>query len=179
MAYKKPQQYGLHEYVFEDLKMMPNPPFELDDDVYEMMKMDTTAELYEMENLCKFPIENVGFFSARLIDKCTPKATETEAPCPIEVEGDPKNIFELEKELVFKILDDLNVEVDQDAKKRIRKGKDAKYEALYHYSLGLALEDKDDYKAAYAEYNKALKIAPGYAEAEMKKNKLEPMALKG
>jgi TolB-like protein len=96
-----------------------------------------------------------------------------------EVEGNPKDIFELEKELVFKILDNMNVEVDKEATKKIKKGKDAKYEALYHYSLGLALEDKDDYVAAYAEYKKALKLAPGYAEAEMKKNKLEPMALKG
>jgi TolB-like protein len=96
-----------------------------------------------------------------------------------EVSGNPKDIFKLQKELVFKILDEMKVEVNEETRKKIDQGKDAKYEALYHYSLGLALEDKDDYKAAYAEYEKAVKIAPGYAEAEKKMNRLEPMALKG
>ena len=73
----------------------------------------------------------------------------------------------------------MKVEVNEETKKKIDQSKDAKYEALYHYSLGLALEDKDDYKAAYAEYEKAIKIAPGYAEAQKKMHRLEPMALKG
>ena len=83
------------------------------------------------------------------------------------------------EEAVYKILDEMKIEVDQKAKAKIDQGKDSKYDALYHYSLGLALEDKNDYKAAYAEYEKAVKIAPGYAEAEKKMHRLEPMALKG
>jgi TolB-like protein len=96
-----------------------------------------------------------------------------------EVEGDPDDIFELQKDLVLKVLGELNIDVDKDTKKKIEKGKDAKYEALYHYSLGLALQDKKDYKAAYAEFQKALELAPNYAEAARKKNRLEPLALKG
>jgi len=96
-----------------------------------------------------------------------------------EVSGKPKDIFKLQKELVYKILDEMNIEVNEETRKKIDQSKDAKYEALYHYSLGLALEDKDDYKAAYAEYEKAVKIAPGYAEAEKKMHRLEPLALKG
>lgn len=52
MSVKKPELYGLNEYIFEDLKMVNNPPFELDEEVYKMMEMDTTKEDYEMENLC-------------------------------------------------------------------------------------------------------------------------------
>lgn len=89
MSAKKPNLYGLHEYIFEDLNMVPNPPFELDEEVYKMMKMDTTREIYEMENLGKFPVENVGFFSPLLIDKCTPRRGEIEDnSCPMEITGD-------------------------------------------------------------------------------------------
>jgi DNA-binding transcriptional regulator WhiA len=52
MTVRKPEMYGLHEYIFEDLKMVSDPPFELDDDVYEMMRMDTTEEMFSMENRC-------------------------------------------------------------------------------------------------------------------------------
>jgi len=96
-----------------------------------------------------------------------------------EVSGKPSDIFKLQKELVFKILDDMSVEVDDNTRQEIRKGTDAKYEALYHYSLGLALQDKDDYKGAYAQYKKAIKLAPGFAEAQKKKDRIEPLALKG
>ncbi len=96
-----------------------------------------------------------------------------------EVEGDPDNIFELQKDLVFKILDDMKVDVDKNTEEKINEGKDAKYDALYHYSLGLALEDKKEYPEAYAEFQKALDLAPNYAEAQKKKDRLEPLALKG
>jgi TolB-like protein len=96
-----------------------------------------------------------------------------------EVSGKPDDIFELQKDLVYKILDDMKVDVDKDTKKKIDEGRDTKYEALYHYSLGLALEDKKDYNGAYAEFQKAVSLAPGYAEAVKKKDRLEPLALKG
>jgi len=72
------------------LNLIEDPPYELDYEVYEMMRMDTTKELYEMENLGRFPIENVGFFSARLIDSCTPRRTEFRLDCPIEILGEPQ-----------------------------------------------------------------------------------------
>lgn len=96
-----------------------------------------------------------------------------------EVSGKPDDIFQLQKELVYKILDDMKVDVDKNTKKKIDEGKDAKYEALYHYSLGLALEDKEDYNGAYAEFEKAVSLSPGYAEAAKKRDRLEPLALKG
>ena len=95
MSRKKPELYGIHEYIFEDLLMVDNPPYELDMEVYKMMEMDTTREDYEMENLCKFPIENVGFISARLIDQCTPKRTLTSLDSPIEVTGEPNSVYSM------------------------------------------------------------------------------------
>ena len=93
MVYRKPELYGLHEYIDIDLSMVKDPPFEMDAGIEEMMKMDTTQEAFEMENSCRFPIDNVGFFSARLIDKCTPRSTETVPSSPIEVEGTPNGVY--------------------------------------------------------------------------------------
>ena len=96
MSVKEPKLYGLHEYIFEDLKMVANPPFELDDEVYKMMKMDTTAEIYDMENLCKFPVENVGFFTPLLIDKCTPRRGEREdRSISVELRGEKNSFYSM------------------------------------------------------------------------------------
>jgi len=88
MKEKQPHLYDIHEYTFEDVNAIENSPFLMDKEVYEMMRMDTTDELYLMENKCVFPTENVGFFSAQLLDKCTPKVTELEESSPIELLGD-------------------------------------------------------------------------------------------
>lgn len=93
MASKQPDLYSIHEYTIDDINCVADAPFELDQEVYEMMRMDTTEELYLMENKVIFPIENVGFFSARMIDLCTPKATEITQPVEIEVVGDPQAYY--------------------------------------------------------------------------------------
>jgi len=96
MIHKKPDLYALHEYIDDDLLMVPDPPFELDEEFNEMMKSDTTDEMYQMENRCKFPIEDVGFFTAFLLDKCTPRDDENHFnSVPIEVEGDPSAVYSM------------------------------------------------------------------------------------
>jgi hypothetical protein len=93
MSHKEPDLYALHEYIFEDVTMVPDAPFELDKDAYEMMRLGTTDEIYQMEHFCRFPVENVGFFSSQMLDRCTPKATETTMPCPIEVTGENNDMY--------------------------------------------------------------------------------------
>ena len=95
------------------------------------------------------------------------------------VEGKPDEIMKLEKDLVFKILAELDVETTEAEKKDIMQGRDTSFEALYHYSRGLAYEDKKDYIAAFQQYQKALSMAPGYVEAEKKMSRLEPFASQG
>lgn len=95
------------------------------------------------------------------------------------VEGEPKKIMELEKNLVMKLLANLDVTPSDEEKEEIMKGRDASFDALYHYSRGLAYEDKKDYMAAYQQYQKALEIAPGYVEAQKKMSRLEPFSSQG
>lgn len=95
------------------------------------------------------------------------------------VEGEPDEIMKLEKELVMKMLADLDVEPTESEENEILKGKDTSFDALYHYSRGLAYEDKKDYVAAFQQYQKALELAPGYVEAEKKMSRLEPFTIQG
>lgn len=94
LSVEQPEKYGLSEYTVDDLKLQKDPPFEVDDEVYEMMKMDTIRSIYLMENLCIFPVENIGFFSQKLIDACTPETRVNSngvivrSECPIETIGD-------------------------------------------------------------------------------------------
>ncbi len=93
MMKRKPDLYAVHEYIDEDVLIVKDPPFELDKEIYEMMRMDTTEELYLMENKGVFPLENVGFFSAQLLDRCTPRNNETQTDSPIEVYGEEGSIY--------------------------------------------------------------------------------------
>jgi TolB-like protein len=95
------------------------------------------------------------------------------------VEGKPKDVMKLEKDLVVKVLADLNIETSDNDTKQIMQGHDTSFDALYHYSRGLAYEDKKDYMAAFQQYQKALELAPDYAEAEKKMSRLEPFATQG
>jgi len=91
------------------------------------------------------------------------------------VEGKPSDIIDLEKQLVTKILQGFDTGVTEKEKKNIMKGRDTSFDALYHYSRGLAFEDKKEYTAAFQQYQEALKLAPGYVEAQKKMLRLEPL----
>lgn len=87
MENEKPNLYRVYEFDFDDHLMIPvtERPFDLDMDyIMEQKKLMTTAE-WEMEYLARFPVEEVGFISAELIEKCTPKHNEGS---PIELVGD-------------------------------------------------------------------------------------------
>jgi TolB-like protein len=95
------------------------------------------------------------------------------------VEGESDQVMKLEKELVIKMLADLDVTPSEEEEGAIMEGGDTDFAALYHYSRGLAYEDKKDYAAAVQQYQKALEISPGYVEAEKKMSRLEPFTSQG
>lgn len=80
----RPELYGLCEYTYLDLISLDNPPYRADEEMMRMAKADSTEEQFAMEYLCKFPVDSTGFFTARLIEECTPKKHEGS---PIEFKG--------------------------------------------------------------------------------------------
>ena len=90
MSQEEPHNYAVHEHNKDDVFLIPekNRPFDMDADIIEMMRMDSTEEEFSMEVLGKFPIENMGFISQQLIDSCTPKNSISSKESPIEALGD-------------------------------------------------------------------------------------------
>lgn len=70
MEQREPESYAVHEYNYKDVLAIPNAPFKIDMNIIKMQMADMTVEMFEMENLAKFPIEAKGFFPARLIESC-------------------------------------------------------------------------------------------------------------
>lgn len=75
-AMGNPKEYEVCEFDIDDLRIVPDPPFELDEKMIMRMKNDpnTTEEEFLMEYYCKFPVGGQGFISPNLVKNCTPSA---------------------------------------------------------------------------------------------------------
>jgi len=82
-----------------------------------------------------------------------------------DVTGTRNRFFLMEKELVFGILDDLNIEITQEERDAIQKLPTESFLAFLAYSRGLDYEDKGMYKEAAMECQKAAEIDPDFSQA--------------
>lgn len=73
MMQEDPANYSVLEFDYRDVAMTINSPFEVDLKNIEDTRRKVPWERFAMENLAIFPDESVGYFSAKLIDACTPK----------------------------------------------------------------------------------------------------------
>ena len=92
-----------------------------------------------------------------------------------KLEGDPKKLLKMISELALKVAQHLNVAVSALEKKRIEGISARSWDAVLQYSEGLRWEDQGNYQKAYQMYKKALKIDPGFVEAERKLYNLQPL----
>jgi len=99
MCMEKPDEYGLLEFDYRDVnmtqpsKLCPIIPYDVDEDILEMQRVDMTNEEFCMENLARFPDESSGFFTSRLLDDASPRRNP--GPIEIEVKGDNKHTYYL------------------------------------------------------------------------------------
>lgn len=84
MSERDPDNWSFVEYDYEDLLIVDDPPYQIDETNLKMMEASMTKDEYLMENKNLFPIESSGFFSAKLIDECTPVKKEGS---PVELSG--------------------------------------------------------------------------------------------
>ena len=93
---------------------------------------------------------------------------ETGALLRVEwVEGKVEDLFALEKELVHRILDRLNVPLSEEERESLRYVPTDSIDALTHYSVGLDNYDNGEYENAVMEFRLALKKDPDYHQARM------------
>ena len=99
---------------------------------------------------------------------------ETEAQA--DAMGDQARFFLMEKELVFDILDDLNVALTQEERDAIQKLPTESFLAFLAYSRGLDYEDRGMYREAAGQYQKAAEIDPGFSQASEKSQEVQTLA---
>ncbi len=87
------------------------------------------------------------------------------------------NYFEMEKELVKKICDQLDVLLTEQEAKKVEMGGTESLDATAQYAMGLEFEDKYDYPNAFEHFRKACEIDPNFAEAKKKVEVYRPFVI--
>jgi len=90
-----------------------------------------------------------------------------------DVTGARNRFFLMEKELVFGILDDLDVTLTQEERDAIQKLPTESFLAFLAYCRGLDYEDRGMYREAAEAYQEAVKIDPNFSKAKKKSEETE------
>lgn len=86
----------------------------------------------------------------------------------LDKSGNLEDIFLLEKDLVFAIIDQLGINLTQEEKEQIQYIPTKNINAFLEYSKGLEAEDNGRYEAAAAYYQNAVDIDPEFKTASAK-----------
>jgi tetratricopeptide (TPR) repeat protein len=90
-----------------------------------------------------------------------------------KVTGKLDNLFKLEKELTFNVIDEMGIKITDDEREEIQIIPTESYLAFVAYCKGLDLEDQGKYGEAAEQYQKALSIDPYFNAAEEKAQQVE------
>ncbi len=91
--------------------------------------------------------------------------------------GGLNEIFDLEKKILFSIIDQLKIKLTEDQKKTLEKPLTTSIRALYYLSKGLESSDRGNYQQAQIYYSKALAADPQLGAASSASKELIQMRL--
>jgi TolB-like protein len=91
----------------------------------------------------------------------------------IEETGSPKDLSKMISRLVARIAQNLSVQLSKADVKALANAENIAFDAALLYAQGVDYEDHKDFKQAKKMYEKALKISPGFANAQARLKALE------
>ncbi|MDP1676719.1 MAG: tetratricopeptide repeat protein [Bacteroidota bacterium] len=100
------------------------------------------------------------------IDAFVTKARTGEIDVSTNISGDIKDFFRLEKDLVFKIIDEMKIKLSDEERKAILEIPTEDFFAFLQYSRGLDFEDKGQFTQAYEAYSQAAVSDPSFSQAK-------------
>ncbi|HAP36494.1 MAG TPA: hypothetical protein DCQ28_11340, partial [Bacteroidetes bacterium] len=100
------------------------------------------------------------------IDAFVTKARTGEIDASTNISGDIKEFFRLEKELVFKIIDEMKIKLTDEERKAILEIPTEDFFAFLQYSRGLDFEDKGEFTQAFEAYSQAAVSDPNFSQAK-------------
>jgi tetratricopeptide (TPR) repeat protein len=89
------------------------------------------------------------------------------------------NLFQLEKEIVFRLVDQLGVELSAEERKEIERVPTRNLQAFLAYSRGLEAEAQGNYEAAAQAFQQANQLDPSFSEAASKQEASEGLSAAG
>ena len=92
------------------------------------------------------------------------------------VQGKLARIFQMEKDIVFRIIDEMGIDLSQAEKDEIEIIPTENLLAFMAYSRGLDFEDKGQFADAAREYSQAADLDPGFETAQNSLGRSESMA---
>jgi TolB-like protein len=82
------------------------------------------------------------------------------------ISGNIKDFFRLEKDLVFKIIDEMKIKLSNEEREAILEIPTEDFFAFLQYSRGLDFEDKGQFTQAYEAYSQAAVADPNFSQAK-------------
>jgi TolB-like protein len=104
---------------------------------------------------------------------------QTQYPSTGEEAGALDRLFEIEKRVVFRVLDDLGIELTPAEREAIERVPTRNLQAFLAYSRGLAAEDRGFYPLAAAAYAEAAALDPGFTQAAERQQAAEGLSVAG
>ena len=100
------------------------------------------------------------------IDAFVTKTRTGEIDASTNISGNIKEFFRLEKDLVFKIIDEMKIKLSQEEREAILEIPTEDFFAFLQYSRGLDFEDKGQFTQAYEAYSQAVVSDPNFSQAK-------------
>jgi len=89
------------------------------------------------------------------------------------------NLFQLEKDLVFRLVKEMGISLTRDEREQIQKKPTGNLQAFLAYSMGLEREALGDFDGASSFYGQAITIDPTFQRAVERKGKAEAINIAG
>ncbi len=95
------------------------------------------------------------------------------------VKGELLKFFEMEKDLVFKVIDEMDIEISQEERDAIQIIPTENLLAFMAYCRGLDYEDKGMWNRAVESYGEAVNLDPGFGQAQQNLSQSEEISEAG
>jgi len=100
------------------------------------------------------------------IDAFVTKARTGEIDASTNISGNIKDFFRLEKDLVFKIIDEMKIKLSEEEREAILEIPTEDFFAFLQYARGLDFEDRGQFTQAYEAYSQAAVSDPNFSQAK-------------
>ncbi|MBI4535480.1 MAG: hypothetical protein HY708_04320 [Ignavibacteriae bacterium] len=122
---------------------------------------------------------NVSADNVMRVDVVSLDILERQFPPPATQTDALENLFRLQKDLVFDVLDKMGITLTRVERERIERIPTRNLQAFILYSIGIERDDARDFDGAAVYYQQAVSLDPGFSQAKTKAEAAEALSAAG